>query len=141
MRIETLHHRFVYSLCGGNLMVSAAQHTYQKIEAQHLLRLEDFVETENSALRTNDREAIAAVNGAVGFGLERHASFLAAASADGSEILTGTTSSVLAGIAAGLAALGLILEATLSIELLLTGGEHEFLPTFFANQSLVLIHC
>jgi hypothetical protein len=94
-----------------------------------------------SALGTHDCEAIAAVNGAIGFGLEGDASFLAAASANGSEVLAGATSSVLAGVAASLAALGLILEAALSIEFLLTGGEHEFLTTFLANQSLVLIHC
>ena len=70
-----------------------------------------------SALGTHDREAIAAVNGAVGFGLEGHASFLAAAGANGGEILTGTTGRILTSVAAGLAALGLILEAALSVEL------------------------
>ena len=94
-----------------------------------------------SALGTHDRKAIAAVDGAIGFGLEGHASFLAAASANGGEVLTGATSGVLASIAAGLAALGLVLEAALCIEFLLTGGEHELLTTFLANQSLVLIHC
>ncbi len=98
---------------------------------------ESFV---RSSLAAHDCEAITAVHGPIGFGLEGNASFLAAASADSSEILTGTTSGILAGIAAGLAALRLVLEAALCIELLLTGGKHELLPTFLANQRLVLIH-
>ena len=39
----------------------------------------------------------------------------------------------LASVTAGLAALGLILEASLRVELLLTGGEHEFGAAFLAN--------
>ena len=53
--------------------------------------------------------------------------------AGGGEELTGAAGGVLAGVTAGLAALGLILEAALSIELLLTGGENELLAAFFAN--------
>ena len=93
------------------------------------------------ALVPHDREAIAAVNGAIGLGLEGYAGFLAAASANGGEILAGTSGSVLAGVTAGLAALRLILEASLCVELLLASGEHELVTTLFANQRLVLIHC
>ena len=55
-----------------------------------------------------------------------------AAQGSGEELL-GTTGSVLASIAAGLAAAGLVLEASLSVELLLTGGEHELGATLLAN--------
>ena len=64
----------------------------------------------------------------------------AAGSAGGSEVLPGAAGGVLASVAAGLAALGLVLEAALSIELLLTGGEHELLTALLANQSLVFVH-
>ena len=78
-------------------------------------------------------EALAAENGTVGLGLEGNLGFVAAASAGSGEELTGTTGIVLASIAAGLAALGLVLEATLSVELLLTGSENEFVAALFAN--------
>lgn len=57
----------------------------------------------------------------------------AAGSADSGEILAGTTGSVLARVTAGLAALGLVLEAALSVELLLTGGENELVAALFAH--------
>ena len=77
-------------------------------------------------------EALAAEHGTVGLGLEGNLCLAAAACAGGSEELTGTTGVVLASIAAGLAALGLVLEATLSVELLLTGSENEFVAALFA---------
>ena len=78
-------------------------------------------------------KAVAAVHRTIVSGLEGHAGFAAAGSAGGCEKLTGTTGGVLAGITAGLAALGLVLEALLRIELLLAGGENEFIPALFAN--------
>ena len=78
-------------------------------------------------------EAIAAVDRTVGLGLEGNLGFAAAACAGCGEILSGTTSCILASIAAGLAALRLILEAALSIEFLLTGSEHELGAAFLAN--------
>ena len=78
-------------------------------------------------------EALAAEHRTVGLGLEGNLGLAAAAGAGGGEELTGATGSVLASIAAGLAALGLILEATLSVELLLTGGENELVAALFAN--------
>ena len=65
---------------------------------------------------------------------------LAAACANGVEHLALTTGSVLAGIAACLAALGLVLETTACVELLLTGGPNEFFAAIFAYQSLVFVH-
>ena len=85
------------------------------------------------AVGTHLSEALAAEHGTVGLGLEGNLCLAAAASAGSSEELTGTTGSVLAGVAASLAALGLVLEAALCVELLLTGGEHEFLAALFAN--------
>ena len=78
-------------------------------------------------------KAVAAIHRTIGLGLEGNLGLAAAGSADSGEILTGTAGSILARITAGLAALGLVLEAALSIELLLTGGENEFLTTLFAN--------
>jgi hypothetical protein len=77
-------------------------------------------------------EALATINGTIGLGLEGNLCLAAAGGAGGGEILAGAAGSSLAGIAAALAALGLILEAALCIELLLTRGEHKVLATLFA---------
>jgi hypothetical protein len=78
-------------------------------------------------------ETLAAVDRTVRLGLERNLRLAAARSADSGEILAGTTGCILAGIAAGLATLGLILEASLSIKFLLAGGEHELLAAFLTR--------
>ena len=78
-------------------------------------------------------EALAAVHRTVGLGLKGNLGLTAAAGAGGSEELTGATGSVLASVTAALAALGLVLEAALSVESLLTGSEGEFLAALFAN--------
>ena len=85
------------------------------------------------AVGTHLSEALAAENGTVGLGLEGNLCFAAAASAGSSEELTGGAGSVLAGITALLASLGLVLEAALSVESLLTGGEHELIAAIFAH--------
>ena len=85
-------------------------------------------------------KALAAVYGSVRLGLERNLCLTTTCCTNSGEILTGTASCILASITAGLAALGLILEAALCIELLLTSGEHEFLATLFAYQCLVFVH-
>ena len=85
------------------------------------------------AFSTHLSEALAAVNGAIGLGLEGNLGFAAATGTGSSEELTGTTGIVLTGITAGLAALGLILETALCVEFLLTGGENEFVAALFAN--------
>ena len=77
-------------------------------------------------------EAIAAENGSVRLGFEGNLGFAAAGSASSGEILSGTAGSILASIAASLAALGLILEAALCIEFLLTSGENELVAALFA---------
>ena len=77
-------------------------------------------------------EALAAEHGKVGLGLEGNLSLTTAAGASSGEELTGATSVVLASVTAGLAALGLILEAALCVELLLTGSENEFVAALFA---------
>jgi len=70
---------------------------------------------------------------AIGLRLEGNTSFAAAVGADSSEVLSRAAGSILASVTAGLAALGLILKASLRVELLLTGGEHEFGAAFLAN--------
>ena len=89
--------------------------------------------------------ALAAIDRSVVLRDERHASRSATLRTGGLVhfallSLTGGRAAVLAGDAAGLAASRLILEALLRIELLLTSGEHKFLATVSAGQSLVLIH-
>ena len=78
-------------------------------------------------------EALAAENGTVGLGLEGNLCLAAATCAGSGEELTGATGSILASVTAGLAALGLVLEAALCVELLLTSGEHELVATLFAH--------
>ena len=79
-------------------------------------------------------KAIAAVDGTVAGGLEGNLALLAALGANciihGA---LGTGSLALTGSTAGSAALGLVLEAALCVELLLTGGENEFVAAIFAN--------
>ena len=91
---------------------------------------ESFVQL---ALLTHLGEALAAIDRTVGLGLEGNLGLAAAGSANSGEVLAGTAGSVLASVTAGLAALGLVLEAALRIELLLTGGEHELLAALLAN--------
>ena len=98
--------------------------------------LEDY----RLAVGTHLSEALAAVHGTVGLGLEGNLCLAAAACAGSGEELTGATSAVLAGIAACLATLGLVLEAAFSIERLLTGGENKLLTAIFALQSLIFVH-
>ena len=85
-----------------------------------------------SGLLSHLSKALAAINRTVRLGLKGNPGLAAAGSAGSSEELTGTTGRILAGIAACLAALGLILEAALCVELLLTGGKNKFLAAFFA---------
>ena len=66
--------------------------------------------------------------------------YLAAAGAGSVEHLALAAGRVLAGITAGLAALGLVLETTAGVELLLAGGPNELLAAILAYQSLVFEH-
>ena len=91
-----------------------------------------------SALHTS--EAIAAVNGTVGLGLEGNLSLAAATGAGSGEELTGATGSILASVTACLAALGSVLEAALCVEFLLTGSKYKFIAALFANDCLVFVH-
>ena len=88
--------------------------------------------TSGSGLLSHLRKALAAVDGTVRLGLERNLRLAAAGSADSREELTRTAGGVLASVAAGLAALGLVLEAALCIKLLLTGGKNKFFAALFA---------
>ena len=102
----------------------------QKAPPERLFRGRSFGQL---VLATHLSEAIAAVHGTIGLGLEGNLGLTAAAGTGSGEELTGTTGAVLASVTAGLAALGLVLEATLCVEFLFTGGENEFLAALFAN--------
>lgn len=78
-------------------------------------------------------EALAAVDRAIRLRLKRNLGLAAASGAYSGKILPGAAGGSLAGIAAGFAALRLILEAALSVKLLLTGGKHELLAALFTN--------
>ena len=85
-------------------------------------------------------EAIGAVDRSVGLGLKRNLSLAAASCASSGKELSGATLSVLASVTASLAALGLVLEASFSVEFLLTSGKGELGATLFADQNLVFVH-
>jgi hypothetical protein len=85
------------------------------------------------AVGTHLSEALAAENGTIGLGLEGNLCLTTATSAGSGEELTGATGSVLASVTASLAALGLVLEAALCVEFLLTSGENELIAALFAN--------
>ena len=92
----------------------------------------DFLQ-QKLAVGAHLSEALAAEHGTVGLGLEGNLSLAAATGAGSGEELTGSAGSVLAGVTASLAALGLILEAALCVESLLTGGENELVAALFAH--------
>ena len=85
-----------------------------------------------SGLLPHLSKALAAVHRAIGFGLKGNLRLAAAGSTDSGKELAGTAGSVLASVTAGLAALGLVLEAALSVEFLLTGGENKLIAALFA---------
>jgi hypothetical protein len=97
------------------------------------IRKPDAAKLIRSAVLSHLCKALAAVHRTVGLGLKGNTSFLAAGGAGSGEELSGATDSVLASVTAGLAALGLILEASLSVEFLLAGGEYELVAALFAN--------
>ena len=78
-------------------------------------------------------KSLAAIDRAVLTGTEGDLRLFAAAGADSGEHLAVGTLAGLAGIPAGLAALGLVGEAALRVELLLAGGEDELLAALFAH--------
>ena len=88
--------------------------------------------------------ALAAVNGTVASGLEGHLGGLAAAITD--HVVHGTVSAgsatvlLTASLTAGGAAAGFILEALIGVELLLAGGEDEFVAALTALEGLVFEH-
>ena len=86
------------------------------------------------------REAIAAIDRTLGFGLEGHFRLLAAVGTGSSKVLTGAAGGRFAAITAGLAALRLILKAALGVEFLLTGGEREILIAFLTLHRSVFVH-
>ena len=84
-------------------------------------------------LGTHLSEALAAVYGTVGLGLEGNLCNTTAAGANGVVQHAGSAGIVLASVTAISAALGLVLETLLSVEFLLTCGENEFIAALFAN--------
>ena len=88
-------------------------------------------------------EAVTAVYRPISAGLERNLGFASAAVADHGEHLPGSTAVAvlgLAGVTAGLAPTGLVLEALLGVEFLFTGREDKFVSAVTAGQSLVFVH-
>jgi len=92
-----------------------------------------FIIDEQSALATHLGKTLAAVDRTVRLRLKGNLGLAAAGGTYSGKILAGSTGSSLTGIAAGFAALRLILEPTLSVKLLLTGSEHKLLTALFTN--------
>ena len=92
-----------------------------------------FLQQDLSGLLSHLRKALAAVDRTVGFRLKGNFGLSAAGCTDSSEELPGTTGCILSCVTASFAALGLVLEAALSVEFLFTGGENELFTTLFAN--------
>jgi hypothetical protein len=85
-------------------------------------------------------EALTAVNGSVAGGLEGQLCLAAALTAGSDKVLALASLRVFLLIAAGLAALGLILESLFSVELLLTRCEYKFLTAISAGKGYVFIN-
>ena len=88
-------------------------------------------------------KAVAAVHGTVSARLERNLRLASAAVADHGEHLPGSAAVAVlgfAGVTAGLAPAGLILEALLGVEFLFAGRENKFVAAVTAGQSLVFVH-
>ena len=119
-------HSIPHFFCSFNRKIEKAVH-----RSAPLLHI--CVDVAGSAVLAHLGEAVAAIHRTIGLGLEGNLCLAAACSTGCCEELTGATSSVLASVAASLAALGLILEAALCVEFLLAGSENEFLTTLFAN--------
>ena len=85
-------------------------------------------------------EALAAINGSVAGRLECELSLAAALATSSDEVLALALFSILLLIAASLAALGLVLEALLSIESLFAGGKYELLSAISAGKSDILVY-
>ena len=88
-------------------------------------------------------EAVAAVHGTISAGLERNLGLAAAAVADHSEHLPGSSAVAVlgfTGVTAGFAPTGLVLEALLGVEFLFAGRENKLIATVTAGQCLVFVH-
>ncbi len=91
-------------------------------------------------LLLHSRIALAAINGSIVLRLEGYAGFLSAVCANSGKELSLRLSCVLSCVAASLASLGLVLEASLCIELLLACCEGELLSAVLTLQNLVFVH-
>ena len=89
---------------------------------------------------THLSEALAAVNQSVLTRLVRYTSLAASACAYSSEHLARSLCAALASCTAVLASLGLMLEALLSVELLLASSEYELVAAVLTYQCLVFVH-
>ena len=124
-----MHYIIPPSASASETAIESANGRYKRIKDPHPVRCGSLVDRWSLALSLHAGEAIAAVNRAIGLRLERDTRLAAAGSTGSGVVLSGAAGCVLAGVTAGLAALRLILEATLCVEFLLTGGENELLAT------------
>ena len=85
-------------------------------------------------------EALAAINGSVAGGLECQLSLATAIRAGCDKVLTLASFSIFLLVAASLAALRLVLEALLCVELLLACSEYKLLTAISAHESDVLVY-
>ena len=117
----------------GSLVCDKLKFNMFKYKKTDLTKCQVCFVFQELAFVTSLSEALAAEHGTVSLGLEGNLCLATATCAGSGEELTGTTGAVLASVTACLAALGLVLEAALCVELLLTGSEHELVAALFAN--------
>ena len=102
-----------------------------------------FVSDESEPVLTLCFEAVTAVHGTISTRLERNLGLTSATVADHSEHLPGSAAVAvlgLAGITAGFAPTGLVLEALFGVEFLFAGRENKLVATVTAGQCLVFVH-
>ena len=85
-------------------------------------------------------KAFTAIYRTVVSGNKRNASYAAASTTYSFMHLSGSAGCVFTLVTAGFAALGLVYETFLGVELLFTGRENEFVSAFLADESFVFVH-
>jgi len=85
-------------------------------------------------------ETVTAINRPVGLGFEGYFRFVSARRANRRKIFPRAASGALTRVTAIFAALGLVLEAALGVELLLACREDKLRSTFLTYQGLVFVH-
>jgi hypothetical protein len=96
-------------------------------------KLKNIALPQQGSLTLHLCKALAAIHRTIVLRFEGNFRLSAASCANGREHLSGLLGRIFSGITAYFATLGLVHEASLSVEFLLTGSEHEFGSALFAD--------